>query len=144
MIKRLIFKLIARTGIAIYSRLPIFGRLRAALAVLRNDGMILMIDRNDGRGFSFPGGLSHPCETAEQAMRREVREETGLEVQNARFLFEYQTSADIPCTVTVFEAEAHGTLAGSWEGNPRWVSIADASLRVLASQREVIHHISSD
>ncbi len=141
-IKRLLFKLIARSAIAIYSRIPIFGDLRASLAVLRKDGTILIIDRNDGRGFSFPGGLSHLGETAEQTMRREVREETGLEVEESRLLFEYRTSADIPCVVTVFEAEASGSLTGSWEGSPRWLSVAEVHPKVLASQLEVIRRIS--
>lgn len=142
-IKRLAFKIIANTAIAIYSRFPIFGDLRAALAVLRQNGLILVIDRNDGRGVSFPGGLSHAGESAEKSMRREVREETGLQVDQARLLFEYRTTSDIPCVVTVFEVTANGTLAGSWEGTPRWLSVDDVRSRIVASQTEVVRRISS-
>ena len=77
--KRLLFRVIARTAVATYSRVPIFGYLRASIAVLRKDDLILVIDRNDARGFSFPGGLAHPGETAEQVMRREVEENTPCE-----------------------------------------------------------------
>jgi len=141
--KRFLFKIIAKSAIAIYSRLPIFGDLRAALAVIRKDGLILMIDRNDGRGLSFPGGLSHFGEPAERSMRREVLEETGLQVDEARLLFEYRSTADIPCKVVVFAATATGQLGGSWEGTPRWLSPAEVQGRVLASQIEVVRRISS-
>ena len=141
-IKRLAFKIIAKSAIAIYSRFPIFGDLRASLAVVRQNGLILVIDRNDGRGLSFPGGLSSRGESAEQSMCREVKEETGLEVAQSRLLFEYRTTVDVPCAVTVFEATAHGILAGSWEGTPRWLSLSEVSSRILASQAEVIRRIS--
>ena len=142
-IKRLAFKFIANSAIAVYSRFPVFGDLRAALAVVRKDGLILVIDRNDGRGLSFPGGLSHPKESAEQSMRREVREETGLEVGQARLLFEYRATSDVPCVVTVFEVMANGTLAGSWEGTPRWLPLSDVRSRILPSQSEVVRRIAS-
>lgn len=104
--------------------------------------MILVIERNDDRGFSFPGGISNFREPAEQTLRREVREETGLVIQEAHLLFQYRPTADIPCLVSVFEAEASGSLAASWEGTPRWLPVAEVGPRVLASQLEVIRRIS--
>jgi len=142
-IKRLAFKVIAKAAIAVYSRFPLFGDLRAAVAVLRHNGLILVIDRNDGRGLSFPGGLTHPKESAESSMRREVKEETGLEVEQARLLFEYRTTSDVPCVVTVFEVAANGTLAGSWEGTPRWLSLLEVQSKILPSQMEIVRRISS-
>lgn len=136
--KRLLFRVIARTAIATYSRVPIFGFLRASIAVLRKDDLILVIDRNDARGFSFPGGLAHFGEAAEQAMRREVEEETGLKVEKSSFLFEYRSTADIPCVVSVFEVEASGNLSESWEGSPRWLSRMEIKPRLLSSQIEVL------
>jgi len=136
--KRLLFRVIARTAIATYSHIPIFGYLRASIAVLRKDDLILVIDRYDARGFSFPGGLAHRGETAEQAMRREVEEETGLKVEKSSFLFDYRSTADIPCVVSVFEVEASGSLAESWEGFPRWLPRAEIKPRLLPSQTEVL------
>lgn len=141
--KRLLFRVIARSAIAIYSRVPIFGYLRASVAVLRKDDLILVIDRNDARGFSFPGGLAHAGETAEQTMRREVEEETGLKVEKSSFLFDYRSTADIPCVVSVFEVEASGGLAESWEGAPRWLSRAEIKPRLLPSQAEVLTRLFS-
>jgi len=142
-IKRLAFKVIAKAAIAVYSRFPLFGDLRAAVAVLRHNGLILVIDRNDGRGLSFPGGLTHPKESAESSMRREVKEETGLEVEQARLLFEYRTTSDVPCVVAVFQATANGTLAGSWEGTPRWLPLLEVQSKILPSQMEIVRRISS-
>ena len=133
--------MISRSAIAVYSRVPVFGFLRAAVAVLRKGELLLVVDRSDGRGFSFPGGLAFPWETAEQAMRREVLEETGLKIEKSCLLFEYRTSADVPCILTVFEAEASGTLIGSWEGSPVWLSVTAVRRQLLPSQREIIDRI---
>lgn len=133
--------MLSRAAIATYSRVPIFGRLRAAVVVLRKDGQLLIIDRSDGRGFSFPGGLAFPWETAGQTMRREVREETGLEIQSPRLLFEYESSAEIPCIISVFEAEAFGNLTDSWEGSPCWLPSSEIQPQLLPSQREIIDRI---
>jgi 8-oxo-dGTP pyrophosphatase MutT (NUDIX family) len=140
-IKRLLFAMISRSAFAIYARVPVFGYLPGAVAVLRKGELFLIVDRSDGRGFSFPGGFAFPWETAEEAMRREVIEETGLTIDRYSLLFEYRTSADVPCIVTVFEAEASGTLTESWEGSPRWLSATDIHHRLLPSQREIIDRI---
>ncbi len=103
--------------------------------------MILIIDRSDGRGFSFPGGLAFPWEAAEQVMRREVMEETGLLVGESALLFEYKTAADIPCIITVFEAEASGEITESWEGTPRWLGSRQIKPSILPSQKEIIDRI---
>jgi 8-oxo-dGTP diphosphatase len=139
--KRFLFRVIARTAIGLYSYLPIFGCLRASVAVLRKGDLILVIDRNDGRGFSFPGGLARRGETAEQTMRREVHEETGLIVGTTNFLFDYRSKADIPCVISVFEAEVSGSLGESWEGSPRWLSAPEIRSRLLPSQLEVINRV---
>jgi 8-oxo-dGTP diphosphatase len=63
---------------------PSATRIPCVGAVIRDEtGRLLMILRghDPGRGlWSIPGGRVEPGETAEQAVVREVREETGLEV----------------------------------------------------------------
>ena len=140
--KRALFRVLSRTCLAVYSRVPIFGYLRAAVAIIRNDDLLLVIDRSDGRGFSFPGGLLWPWENSKQAMKREVLEETGLHVEKSRLLFEYRTSADILCIIAVFEAETSGGLKDSWEGSPRWLAPAEIQPLLLPSQKEIVDRIS--
>lgn len=103
--------------------------------------MVLVIDRSDGRGVSFPGGLAMPWETAEQAMKREVSEETGLRVKHSTQLFEYRNSAEIPAVIAVFAVEADGDLRDSWEGSPLWLPFTDIRPRLLPSQKEIVDRL---
>ncbi len=51
----------------------------AAGLVVRDDGCILLVF-SPRRGWEFPGGLIEPGEPIEEALRREIREESGVEV----------------------------------------------------------------
>jgi mutator protein MutT len=55
----------------------------AGAAVFADDGrLVLLIKENyDRRRWGFPGGAVEPGETPEQAVVRETREETGVEVR---------------------------------------------------------------
>jgi 8-oxo-dGTP pyrophosphatase MutT (NUDIX family) len=141
-IKRFFFRVLSRTGVALYSRAPIFGRLRASVVIIRNGNLTLVIERSDGRGLSFPGGLVLPWEKAEEAMIRELLEETGLQIEKASFLFEYPSSADIPCLLTVFEGAATGEITESWEGSPRWLAWSEIRTFLLPSQKEIVDRLS--
>jgi len=122
---------------AAYSRFPVFGSFRASLAVIRDADRVLVIDRSDGRGLSFPGGLALPWETTEQALVREVSEETGLSVQAAVPWFSYYASDELPCRITVFTVEAKGTLKDSWEGSPTWLTVNDIRPALMKSQQKI-------
>jgi len=82
-----------------------------------------------------------PWETAEQALKREISEETGLRVQHSTPLFEYRNSAEVPVVLAVFAVEAEGELKDSWEGSPRWLPFADIRPRLLPSQREIVDRL---
>jgi 8-oxo-dGTP pyrophosphatase MutT (NUDIX family) len=136
------FWLLSRSFIAIYSRLPILGSLKGVVGLIRYKESFLVIERSDGRGVSFPGGLQCPWESAEKALVREVREETGLEVTSFAFKQRYYSSAEIPLYITVFDAEATGQLRSSWEGIPGWLPLAELRQRLLPSQRPVLDHLT--
>lgn len=56
-------------------------------AVIRDPvGRLLLQEKSSGEGWSLPAGAIEPGEGPEQAVRREVREETGLEVEPAGIL----------------------------------------------------------
>lgn len=65
-------------------------QIQTARAVIFNeDGKLLMIERHkkDDHYFSLPGGRVEAGENAEDAVIREVHEETGLAVTIARLLY---------------------------------------------------------
>ncbi len=57
------------------------GENRAVDAAVVADGQLLLVARRDGGGWAVPGGFVHPGEGDVAAMRRELREETGVDVR---------------------------------------------------------------
>ena len=57
--------------------------------LLLNDGQLLIVKQrvNKDRGWSLPGGRVEAGETLEQALRREIKEETGLNVTADSLLY---------------------------------------------------------
>jgi 8-oxo-dGTP diphosphatase len=83
-----------RTALRGYAALPKAMRLQlvrrltpnytvGALCLLEHDGKVLMLRQHHREGWTLPGGLVDRGETADQAVRREVMEETGLSIEAA-------------------------------------------------------------
>jgi 8-oxo-dGTP pyrophosphatase MutT (NUDIX family) len=133
-----VFGLISRTCIAAYCRFPVFGTLRGSTAIIRRGNLFLVVERSDGLGLAFPGGLAHFWESDEQALARELREETGLRLTSHSLLLRYATRVPYPSQVAVFLAEAEGELRPSWEGNPGWVDFFHVQQRLMPNQRPIL------
>lgn len=56
-----------------------------AALVTNDDGKILLV-KSPRRGWEYPGGLIEPGETFQQALHREIREESGVEVEIMGFV----------------------------------------------------------
>lgn len=102
-------------------------------AIITDDrGRLLLIKRGhepDAGLWSLPGGRVEPGETDEQAVIREIREETGLSVQCDRLVGSVQRAGlggavvdirDYAVTITGGELAA-----GDDAADARWVSPAD-------------------
>ena len=57
------------------------GHTTGALCFLERDGRILLLRQHHRRGWTLPGGLLNRGENAATAVVREVREETGLDIE---------------------------------------------------------------
>ena len=60
-------------------------KVSVAALVTNGEGKILLVN-SPWRGWEYPGGLIEPGETFEEALRREVREESGAEINITGFV----------------------------------------------------------
>jgi 8-oxo-dGTP pyrophosphatase MutT (NUDIX family) len=89
-------------------RLGESGPLRIVQAVVRSDRGVLLSVRADLRGWELPGGNLRPGEAEPAALRREVREETGLEVGVERCVGEYVRTGFLPHVARVYACRVQG------------------------------------
>ena len=101
-------------------------------------GNILVEERvkNDWRGIAFPGGHVEPGEAFSDSVVREVREETGLTVENPLLcgVKQFQTDEGERYVVFLYKAEKFsGELRSSSEGRVFWIKRAELENYNLAA-----------
>lgn len=74
----------------------------------------------DRKILEFPGGLCNPGEPKEQAARRELKEETGYEAQQIKFVYSFENAPSRDRSKTaiylaIVEDEPHQTKLDKWE-----------------------------
>jgi 8-oxo-dGTP pyrophosphatase MutT (NUDIX family) len=87
-----------------------YGARDRATAVVRRNGLLLLVQERGFPQFSLPGGGLETGEPAEKAVVRELREETGLRAVSISPLPQCRTS-DVYNTYHVFDVQAEGTLS---------------------------------
>jgi phosphinothricin acetyltransferase len=98
-------------------------RVRATAVLIEDDAILLVeqsVSRTSPRRWSLPGGKLEPGETLDECLRREVREETGLEVAVGRMLYVGERLDDNRHTVLITFAvrRVGGTLTAGHEPEP--------------------------
>jgi ADP-ribose pyrophosphatase YjhB (NUDIX family) len=111
----------------------------AGAVIFRDDGRLLLLEHRfrPGSGLGIPGGFIGKGEQPEAALRRELCEETGLELTDIEFL----TTRTIDTHVEViFIARANGDikLAEFEIISAEWVDPAKLPTRLSRGQREMI------
>lgn len=83
--------------------------------VIEDDGILLLNqDTDTGRSWSLPGGKVEEGETIHDALVREMREETGLDVEPGRLLYvcDHLPGEGTHVVHLTFEARRTGGIAG--------------------------------
>ena len=60
--------------------------LVSVAALVTNDAGDILLVKSPWRGWEYPGGLIEPGETFQEALHREVREESGVEIEITGFI----------------------------------------------------------
>jgi 8-oxo-dGTP pyrophosphatase MutT (NUDIX family) len=113
-----------------------------AFAIIRDDaGRVLISRRVDSGWYNLPGGGVEPHESASEGIVREVREETGLEVEVGRLVGLYSKPQKHEIVLTFEARVVGGKLQPSDEADQHdWVTPDQFdSFQILPKHLERIH-----
>lgn len=100
------------------------------LCMIYKDDQLLLQNRlkKDWQGYAFPGGHVEEGESFVDSVVREVKEETGLDIEDVRLcgIKQFPTEDGLRYIVVLFKTDKFsGTLRSSPEGENKWVKRQD-------------------
>lgn len=116
----------------------------AAAVISNSEGKVLLLNHvlRPYAGWGFPGGFVEKGEQAEDAIRREIREETGIEISRVELYTIHTTNAHIEILFSAkSDAEAKANSAEIIEA--RWFSPDNLPAELGQTQRRQIREILS-
>jgi 8-oxo-dGTP diphosphatase len=121
-----------------------FPPFTAVCAVIGKEGQLLLVERADYLGYCLPGGLLKTRETPQEALRREVFEETGYLISINEFIGVYSNPQSDPrfkCVQLAYHAIIDGGhLRGSAEGNAVWQDLNQLPEPLAFEHSTIIDH----
>lgn len=93
-------------------------------AIIPTGKKILVIDSSYRGGYTLPGGYLKGKESFIQGLRREIKEETSLDLVSAKYLNTCSTISTVgkfPKVCVCYVVRVKGRIKGSSEGEPVWI-----------------------
>lgn len=130
---------------------PTAGPIDVSAGILVRDGLVLACQRPADQShpgkWEFPGGKREAGETMAECLRRELREELGIEAEVGRALWqsEHTYPGRPPVALVFFRVDRFaGEPRNLVFADIRWVDLAGlAALDFLAADRELIARLPS-
>lgn len=95
----------------------------SVFGIIKNGKKILALNLSYKKGYALPGGLAEINETLEEALKREIFEETGLNISESKYFKSYKTKKRIYAVTSVcFLVKTSGAIKSSFEGEIKWVT----------------------
>ena len=99
----------------------------SAAAFIEKNSKILLMDYSYMKGFGLPGGVVGKGESLEEAVVREIKEETGLEASKVDYFGSFvSVELGVPFVSALFVVKGKGKLKQSEEGNLFWLDPKEA------------------
>lgn len=124
--------------------------IRAVVGIIKKEGKLLVGQRPLGKPYSgyweFPGGKIEESESSEQALKRELQEELGIDVVHAKHWFEHTHA--YPDKTVLLDMWLVTQFLGEPESKEnqtlRWVTLTDLlALQLLEGNWPIIDRIKS-